>query len=75
MSDTEKISFEAQLKRLQEIVARLETAELPLEEGVALYKEGLELAAVCRKQLLTARNDIKVFSEGVLSDFELQTEE
>ncbi|MFV0421354.1 exodeoxyribonuclease VII small subunit [Oleidesulfovibrio sp.] len=75
MSDVEKISFEAQLKRLQDIVARLETAELPLEEGVALYKEGLELAAACRKQLLTARNDIKVFSEGVLSDFELQPEE
>ncbi|ABB38999.1 Exonuclease VII small subunit [Oleidesulfovibrio alaskensis G20] len=71
MTGTGTTGFEEQLARLQEIVRRLETGELPLEEGVALYKEGLELAAGCRKRLQTARNDIKVFSDGVLKDFDM----
>ncbi len=70
MDTSKPDSFESQLDRLQCIVKQLEKDNLPLEEGVALYKEGLELTASCRKQLHAARNDITVFSEGLLTDFE-----
>jgi exodeoxyribonuclease VII small subunit len=65
-----KDDFESRLKRLQEVVEALEQGDLPLEEGVALYKEGLTLARACREQLQQARNDISVFSEGILKEFE-----
>ena len=38
-------SFEDRLRRLQEVVASLENGELPLEDSVRLYKEGLTLSA------------------------------
>ena len=41
-------SFEDRLRRLQEVVAALENGELPLEDSVRLYKEGLTLSRSCR---------------------------
>ena len=38
-------SFEDRLRRLQEVVAALENGELPLEDSVRLYKEGLTLCS------------------------------
>ena len=49
-------SFEDRLRRLQEVVAALENGELPLEDSVRLYKEGLTLSRSCREQLEKARN-------------------
>ena len=64
-------NFERKLERLQAIVDGLERGELPLEEGVALFKEGLELARACGKQLEAARNEVKVVSDGLLREFEV----
>lgn len=64
-----KKDFESQLKRLQAVVEELESGELPLEKNVALYKEGLTLAKECREQLANAKNDIRLFSEGVFNEF------
>jgi exodeoxyribonuclease VII small subunit len=46
-------SYETLVARFQQVVARLETGELPLAEAVALYEEGVALSARCR-QLLDA---------------------
>lgn len=64
-----KKNFEKQLERLQAVVEELEGAELPLEKNVALYKEGLTLAKECREQLARAKNDIRLFSEGMFEEF------
>jgi exodeoxyribonuclease VII small subunit len=60
--------FEKQLKRLQKIVAMLESGDVPLEKGVALYKEGLELAAGCRKRLEEARVEIGGLGQAGLEE-------
>ncbi|EGJ51270.1 exodeoxyribonuclease VII small subunit [Desulfocurvibacter africanus] len=62
--------FERRLERLRQIVERLEQADLPLEEGVALYKEGLQLAQACRQELDRARHEITMYQDGVLMEFE-----
>ncbi len=61
--------FEKRLARLKEIVETLERGDLPLEQGVALYKEGLTLAQACGRQLESARNEVKLVSEGLLQEF------
>ncbi|MGJ3523650.1 exodeoxyribonuclease VII small subunit [Nitratidesulfovibrio sp. D1] len=66
----EQVDYEAAMARLQEVVAALEAGDLPLERGVALYKEGLGLSRACRERLRTARNEIRLFTEGGLSDFQ-----
>ncbi|QGY38875.1 exodeoxyribonuclease VII small subunit [Pseudodesulfovibrio cashew] len=63
-------SFETRLDRLKSIVDKLERGDLPLEEGVALYKEGLTLAKACGRQLESARNEVKIVSEGLVKEFE-----
>ena len=65
-----KNTFEDRLDRLKEIVDRLERGDLPLEEGVSLYKEGLKLAKACGKQLEGARHEVKIVSEGLVKEFE-----
>ncbi len=63
-------TFEDRIERLQEIVKILESGNTPLEESVSLYKEGLEHAAACRKQLEQTRHDIRICTEKGLLPFD-----
>lgn len=56
--------FEQQMQRLQTIVQELERADLPLEQNVALYKEGRRLADACARLLEKARNEITLCANG-----------
>lgn len=57
-------SFEKKMARLQEIVTALEAGDLPLEKGMALYKEGAACARRCREQLEQARHDLEIWQDG-----------
>jgi exodeoxyribonuclease VII small subunit len=67
--DKSRESFEKRLERLRGIVDALERGDLPLEEGLALYKEGLELAGDCGRQLESAKNEVRLVQEGLLKEF------
>jgi exodeoxyribonuclease VII small subunit len=43
--------YEALMQRLREVVAQLEAGQLPLAEALALYEEGVTLAACCQQVL------------------------
>ncbi len=45
------MTFEEAFQRLDEVVRKLEQGDLPLEESLALYEEGVSLAAVCNEWL------------------------
>lgn len=45
------MNFEQAFQRLDEIVQRLEQGDLPLEESLSLYEEGMTLAAQCNEWL------------------------
>ena len=64
-----ELSFEQRLARLQAIVAALESGESPLEESVALYKEGLAHTRACREQHAKARHDIEIYQNGACAPF------
>ena len=51
-------SFEEKLKRLEEIVALMESSNKPLGEVIALFKEGTALSKECKSEL--DRFDIEV---------------
>ena len=67
-------TFDTRLARLQEIVAQLETGALPLEEGLALYKAGMDLSKACRQQLERARHEILLCSESGPQPFEVESD-
>ena len=56
----EVLDFETGLERLQEIVERLEKQDLPLEQAVSLFEEGMKLSNHCAKLLQKAEERIKV---------------
>lgn len=58
-------SYEALAERLQRVVERLETGELPLAEALALYEEGVALAARCQHLLDTAELRVQQLFVGV----------
>lgn len=68
-------TFEERLARLQTIVTALESGNNPLEESVALYREGLAHAAACREQLEKARHDIRLCTEAGTEPFDPAAQE
>ncbi|MET3574801.1 exodeoxyribonuclease VII small subunit [Bhargavaea ullalensis] len=54
----EEIKFEEAISRLEEIVRRLESGDVPLEDAISLYKKGLELSAVCHGKLQAAEKQL-----------------
>ncbi len=63
-------TFEDSLARLSAIVEELEAGEVPLEKGVALFKEGVARAAACRKRLEQAKNEVSVVRAGLAESFD-----
>lgn len=48
MSDISELSFEQAFDELEQIVGKLESGELPLEESVRLFERGRKLSAYCQ---------------------------
>lgn len=51
-------SFEEAITELELIVQKLEKGELPLEEALNAYKEGIELSNYCQKVLSNAEESV-----------------
>ena len=52
-------NFEANLKKLELIVDRLESGDIGLEESVKLYEEGMKIKKICDKKLKDIEMQIK----------------
>lgn len=50
-----KLTFENAVTRLDEIILRLDSGELPMDEALLLFSEGSQLIAFCGEKLETAR--------------------
>ena len=62
--DVAELSFEDALKRLEAIVAKLESGEVPLDQSIDLYSEGDRLRAQCEARLAAAQARIDKISLG-----------
>lgn len=52
--------FEDCLQRLEKIVQELEAGDVPLEKSLALFEEGMQLSASCRKELEEAEGKVEI---------------
>ena len=73
-------SFETSLHRLEQIVKKLEGGDLPLDDAMKLFEEGIQLSQQCQKQLEEAENKVEILlkkADGkvVARKFELPGEE
>lgn len=62
--DVAGMSFEAALQELEQVVGRLESGDVALEESIALYARGAELKRHCEKKLNEAEEKVAQITEG-----------
>ncbi len=57
---TAEMKFEDALKKLEKVVEELESGDLPLDDSLKRYEEGVKLAQFCSKKLDSARRKVEV---------------
>jgi exodeoxyribonuclease VII small subunit len=55
-----KPDFERSLGRLEEVVRKLESPQLSLDEAMKLFEEGVSLSRECQKQLEEAEGRVEI---------------
>ena len=53
-------TFEEQLKKLETIVDQLERGDLPLEDSIKLFEEGVGLSNACKQELEAAEGKVQI---------------
>jgi len=59
----EKLSFEEALGQLTELVGKLESGQLPLEESVAAFEDGVQLSRRCESLLDHAEQRLQILND------------
>ena len=62
--------FETALAELEQIVQKMESGSLTLEESIAAYQRGSTLLKLCQNRLGEAEDKIRLLENGVLRDFD-----
>ncbi len=63
-------SFEQQLAQLEALADQMETGELPLDELLRAYEEGMKLSSALKRRLSEAKarmSEVKAGKDGTLS--------
>ncbi len=60
------------MAELEQLVARLESGEMPLDQLLSGYQRGAQLLQFCRDRLQAVEDQIKVLDEGTLKAWKPQ---
>ncbi|HJV31141.1 MAG TPA: exodeoxyribonuclease VII small subunit [Bacillales bacterium] len=77
MAEEKKVSFEEAMSQLEMIVDRLEEGDVPLEEAITIYKEGMELSKLCHDKLKNVEEQLAqiITDDGRTESFSITEEE
>ncbi len=67
----EQIGFEQALDELDALVRRMESGQLSLDESIAAYRRGAELARFCQSKLANAEQEIKRLEGDLLKPMDI----
>ena len=69
-----ELTFEENLEKLETIVKKLESGEVPLDNAIAEFTEAMKLAKLCDEKLKTAEEAITklVNKDGSITDFQVE---
>ncbi len=62
-------SYEEALAELEQLVGRLESGDMPLEQLLSGYQRGAELLKYCQQKLEAVESQIKVLDQGLLKSW------
>ncbi|WP_347862776.1 exodeoxyribonuclease VII small subunit [Salimicrobium sp. PL1-032A] len=77
MSEKNELSFEENMNKLEEIVEKLESGDVPLEKAIQYYHEGMKLSKICSDKLTNVESQMKqILNEhGEFESFDVQEDE
>lgn len=70
----ENLSFEESLEKLEEIVNKLESGDVPLDDAIDEFNNAMQLVKICENKLSVAEESIAkiVKDNGQIEDFNIQ---
>lgn len=70
----EELNFEESLKKLEEIVKKLENGTVALDDAITKFTEAMKLASSCNEKLKNAEESINkiLTKDGSLEDFKVE---
>ena len=79
MAAAKKINLEKSLADLEELVEALESGDLPLEQAMKKFEEGIKLTRGCQTALKEAEQKVQILMRSAggpeLADFEVDNED
>jgi exodeoxyribonuclease VII small subunit len=57
------VNFESALKRLEEIVEKMENGDAELDKSLELYEEGIRLVKICSSKLEEAKKKVQILAK------------
>jgi exodeoxyribonuclease VII small subunit len=77
MANENKMTFEQAMEQLETIVEKLEEGDVPLEEAISFYKEGMELSKLCHDKLKNVEAQLAeiITEDGRTEGFSINEEE
>ena len=66
-----EVTFESALEQLESLLEEMESNELPLEELLAHYEQGMKLSAVCQKMLAEAELKVQKLEKDAEGTYKL----
>lgn len=68
--EKEELNFEENMEKLEEIVEKLESGDIPLDDAIKAYTEAMEISKKCNEKLENATSSInKILKDGKLEEF------
>ncbi|AIF43475.1 exodeoxyribonuclease VII small subunit [Virgibacillus sp. SK37] len=77
MEEKNELSFEEAMKELENIVGKLEEGDVPLEQAIEYYQDGMKLSKLCNDKLKNVQEKMThiMNEQGDLEPFEIQEDE
>lgn len=72
MKKENKENFETKLKKLEEIVLKLESEETPLEDSIKLFEEGVNISKELNEKLIQIKGKIEVIKKDAEDKIKLE---
>ena len=78
MAAKKKQTFEDRLTQVEALIAEMESGELPLEDALKRYEEGMQALTALEKELLSAQQRLTVLrrvADGTEEEIPLEVQE
>lgn len=68
--ETRELSYEAAMEQLEQVLDKLDAGDLPLEESINCFQEGLEYIKFCQAKLTEAEGKLHMLRDGMFVEIQ-----